>query len=233
MDMRERHPCPARRRPFTGALRWLLAALVALALQAGAGPDGNGGPLTLSRLAKDADLVALARVADTDYVYTRDFPSEGSAYLRILIPYKPGDLQQDLVEVYEKGLHAHECYFENPTVFEEGRRYLVFFRRATGDPETYRGLDEGCALEVLVAADNRYALRLPLDGFDLDPAIAEYGAEFEFRDRYAVLEEDAISPDRRNELLEQGLLKRHGDGYKYTRGIDLTTARKLLDLEPQ
>ncbi|MGD9265314.1 MAG: hypothetical protein PVJ71_05995 [Lysobacterales bacterium] len=205
--------------------------MLTLSLQASADPADGSDPMTLPGLADAADLVALVRVADTDYVYTRGFPSGGSAYLSILIRYKPAELRKDLVEVYEEGLHEHECYFENPTVFEEGRRYLGFFRNDADDPETYRGLDSGCALEVLVTEGNRYALRLPLDGFDLDPALARYAEEMDFRDRYAVLGEDAISPDRRNELLEQGLLKRHGDGYKYTRGIDLTTARRLLNLE--
>ena len=231
MAKRERHPCPAHPRHLARACWWLLAGLLALAFQVSADSDDSGDPLTLTGLAGSADLVALVRVADTDYVYTRVFPSGGSAYLRILIAYKPADLRQDLVEVYEEGLHEHECYFENPTVFEEGRRYLAFFRHDNEDAEVYRGLDNGCALEVLVTEGNRYALRLPLDGFDLDPAIAQHAEDMEFRDRYAVLEEDDISPDRRNELLEKGLLKRHGEGYKYTRGIDLTTARRLLNLE--
>jgi len=188
-------------------------------------------PADLSSLAGKADLVAVVQVRDTDYVYTRDFPSGGSAYLQVLIAYKPAEITADIIEVYDKGLHPHECYFENPTVFEEGRRYLGFFRRDPEDPETYRGLAEGCALEILVTADNRYALKLPLEGFELDDTLAAYASPLDFHDSYAVVDEDAISPERRNELLEQGLLIRYGDGYKYTKGIDLTTARKLLSPE--
>ena len=188
-------------------------------------------PVSLPGLAAKADLVAVVQVADTDYVYTRDFPSGGSAYLKILFPYKPADTREDIIKVYEEGLHRHECYFENPTVFEEGRRYLGFFQRNPQDPDSYVGLAEGCALEILVTAENTYALRLPLDGFELDKTLEQYAEALEFRDGYAVLEEDAISPERRNDLLARDLLMRYGEGYKYTRGIDLTTARKLLSIE--
>ncbi len=84
-------------------------------------------PISLSELAAKADIVAVAQVKDTDYVYARSFPNEGSAFLKILIAYKLNNPVEEIVEVYEKGLHPNECYFENPTVFEEGRRYLVFF----------------------------------------------------------------------------------------------------------
>jgi hypothetical protein len=210
----------------------LAAGLLSFCLFAHAAGSLSGNDtvlVSLSDLALKADLVAVVQVADTDYVYTRDFPSEGSAYLKVLIPYKPGEPREDIIEVYEKGLHPYECYFENPTVFEEGRRYLGFFRRNPEDPESYTGLAEGCALEILVTSENSYALRLPLDGFELDSTLQQHAEALEFRDRYAVLEEDAISPERRNELLERGLLIFYGDGYKYTRGIDLTTARKLLN----
>jgi len=128
-------------------------------------------------------------------------------------------------------LHSFECYFENPTVFEEGRRYLGFFQRNPENPESYVGLPEGCVLEILVTAQNTYALRLPLDGIGLDGPLESHASPVEYRDSYAVLGEDAISPERRNDLLKQGLLTRYGDGYKYTMGIDLTTARKLLSTE--
>ena len=44
---------------------------------------------------------------------------------------------------------------------------LVFFRIDKKDPETYRGLTQGCALEILVADNNRYALKYPLEGIEL------------------------------------------------------------------
>ena len=210
-------------------MRWLATLLTLLPLAAAAA-DNAVGAVSLTELATRSDLVALAQVRDTDYRRQREIPVSGSAYLRVLIPYK-GAAHDELVEVYEFGLHERECYFPNPTVFEEGRRYLGFFRRNPQDPESYVGLPEGCALEILVTGGNTYALRLPLDGFELDSELGQHAIPIEFRDSYAVLDEDAISPEKRNDLLARGLLKRHGDGYKYTRGIDLTTARKLLTLE--
>ena len=117
--------------------------------------------VSLSDLAAMADLVAVAQVKDTDYVFTRSFPSEGSAFLKILISYKTNNTRAKIIEVYEKGLHPNECYFENPTVFEEGRRYLVFFRNDPEDPGIYRGFPEGCAREIFVGKDTRYVLLYP------------------------------------------------------------------------
>jgi len=74
--------------------------------------DQKISAVSLSTLAARADLVAVAQVKDTDYVYTRSFPSEGSAYLKILIAYKLNKPNEEIIEIYEKGLHPNECYFE-------------------------------------------------------------------------------------------------------------------------
>jgi hypothetical protein len=188
-------------------------------------------PVSLSELAAKADLVAIAQVKDTDYVFTRAFPSEGSAFLRTLITYKAGRPKEDIFEVYEKGLHPFECYFENPTVFEEGRRYLVFLRHNPEDPESYRGFEEGCALEIFVTNDNRYALKYPADGIHLSDNLAPLVSRFEFRDNYAVVAEEDLSPDERDTLLAQDLVVPYQGGYKYTHGVDLTTARRLISVD--
>ena len=188
-------------------------------------------PVSLSALAAKADLVAIAQVKDTDYVFTRAFPSEGSAYLRTLITYKAGKPGEDIIEVYEKGLHPFECYFENPTVFEEGRRYLVFLRRNPQDPESYRGFEEGCALEIFVTKDNRYALKYPADGINLSDDLAPLVSRFEFRDNYAVVAEEDLSPAERDTLLAKDLIVAYQGNYKYTHGVDLTTARSLISAD--
>jgi hypothetical protein len=187
--------------------------------------------VSLTELAMKADLVAIAQVKDTDYVFTRSFPSEGSAYLRILIAYKVNRPGEEIIEVYEKGLHRNECYFENPTVFEEGRRYLVFFRNDPEDPEIYRGLPEGCALEVFVSKDSRYALKYPVTGFKLADHLDELATEYDFRDNYALVSEESLSPAERDDLLSRGLIIPYQDNFKYTHGVDLTTARKLITTE--
>jgi hypothetical protein len=187
--------------------------------------------VSLTELATRADLVAIAQVKDTDYVFTRSFPSEGSAYLKILIAYKVNQPGEEIIEVYEKGLHPYECYFENPTVFEEGRRYLVFFRNDPEDPETYRGFPEGCALEIFVSKDNRYALKYPIEGLNLADKLDELATEYDFRDNYALVSEESLSPVERDDLLSRGLIIPYQGQFKYTHGVDLTTARKLITNE--
>ena len=188
-------------------------------------------PVSLSELAMKSDIVAVAQVKDTDYVYARSFPNEGSAFLKILIPYKLNNPVEEIVEVYEKGLHPNECYFENPTVFEEGRRYLVFFRLDPEDPETYRGLAEGCALELFVTQDNQYALKYPFDGIKLTDKLDELVREFDFHDNYAVVSDENLTPETRNELLARDLIIHYKGNYKYTHGIDLTAVRSLISIE--
>ena len=184
--------------------------------------------VSLSTLATKADLVALIQVRDTDYVYTRSFPSEGSAFLGVLIAYKPGNGTEEIIEVYEKGLHPHECYFENPTVYDEGRRYLVFLRRNPDDPESYRGLEQGCALEILVTEDNRYALKYPVDGITLADKLDRLVLSYDFHDNHALISEEDLSPTERDALLANGLIITYQEGFKYTHGIDLTAARSLI-----
>lgn len=187
--------------------------------------------ISLDRLAKKADLVAVAQVKDTDYVYTRSFPSEGSAFLSLLITYKSDKPAAEIIQINEKGLHLNECYFENPTVLEEGRRFLVFLRQDPEDPENYRGLEEGCALEILVTRENRYALRFPIEGIELADDLAELVVKYEFRDNYALVSDESISPPIRDELLTRDLIVPYQGGFKYTHGIDLTEVRKLISIE--
>jgi hypothetical protein len=219
-------------RPFLFTLLISSTLLFATeAVTAGDDSKNQAHPASLSELAAKADLVAVAQVKDTDYVYTRSFPSEGSAFLKILIAYKTSKPGEEIVEVYDKGLHPHECYFENPTVLEEGRRYLVFFRHDPEDPKIYRGLAEGCALEILVDESNRYALRYPLDGFQLTDKLDELAVEYDFRDNYALVSEESLSPAKRDDLLARGFIIHYQDKFKYTHGIDLTAARNLIAIE--
>ena len=206
--------------------------LLAISIPARAQAPEPSAPLpSLTELAAAADLVALAQVRDTDYRLQRDIPVSGSAYLRILIVYKhPGHgAKPELVEVYEKGLHEHECYFPNPTVFEEGRRYLLFLRRDAEDPERYRGLPQGCALEVLVARDNRYAVRFPPAGIALRDPLDRVAVPMDFADPYAVVEDEALSPAERNALRDEGHIVATGEGlWQFTRGVDLGAVRRLI-----
>jgi len=204
-------------------------------------------PISLAELARKADVVMLAQVKDTDYFYRHEYPVSGSAYLKPLIHYKGGQ-PIDIIEVYEKGLHENECYFPNPTVFEEGRRYLLFLQQDADKPERYRGLAEGCALDVLVDENNGYVLRYPAAGISLSDALEELAVEVVFGDPYAIENEDSLSSTERNILLDTGLIRTfeapandtepgilgapqsrsQGKQWIYTKGIDLTTIRKLM-----
>lgn len=184
---------------------------------------------TLASLVSTADLVAVVQVLDTDYEYTREFPSGGTAFLRVLVPYKVSRPLEDIVEVYEEGLHQGECYFESPTVLEEGRRHLVFLRFSEDFEDQYTGLDAGCKLEVLVTNENRYALRYPLHGLPLADDVSALARELTYQDSYAVVAEADITPPDRIQLLDQGYLEPVGEQhFRYTHGVPLEDFRELL-----
>ena len=139
-------------------------------------------------------MVVVAQARDTDYFYRRDFPVSGSAYFKILIPYKIIS-QADIIEVFEQGLHANECYFPATTVFEEGRRYLLFVRLDPEDEERFRGLATGCAIDVLVHENNRYAIRYPVKGIDFSEDFSALAKPMTFSDPYAIVTDEDLSAD--------------------------------------
>jgi hypothetical protein len=232
----------------------LLAALLAAGSAAlpAAEPWDSGKPsVTLAELARKADFIALAQVRETDYRRQREIPVSGSAYLSILIPYK-GQPEAGIVEIYEKGLHAAACYFPTPTVFEEGRRYLLFLRRDPDRPARYRGLAEGCAIDVLVDSDNRYAVRLPLTGMAVSDRLQGRARTLQFRDPYALVDDASLPPALRNAMQAAGQIVPYepdataGDSaaytppeqdtrldrvWRYTQGISLGEFRELLRLD--
>ena len=189
------------------------------------------GPVSLAELAALADLVVLAQARDTDYLRRRDIPVSGSAYLKALITYK-SDGPPDILEVYEKGLHANECYFPNPSVFEEGRRYLLFVQRDPLDNTRYRGLPQGCALDVLVNDQNQYALRYPVDGIKLTDPLDQLAVEMKFSDSYAIVQDSELLPADRDAMLAKGLIIPHSSGqWMYTRGVPLNHLRELMAMD--
>lgn len=207
----------------------LVVPILLLLVAAVAGAEEDTA-VPIADLTARADVVALARVRSTDYVYRREYPYRGTALLEVLISYK-GAAAGDLLEVYEEGLHPFECYFPQPELLTESRRYLVFLARDPDKPERFRGLPQGCALDVLVTADNRYALRMPVDGADLANDFGPYAEDLRFSDRYAIETEESIKPERRDALLLEGNLERVGERYRFTRGIPLEKFRPLLEIE--
>lgn len=212
--------------------------------------SGKSSP-TLAELAHKADFIALGQVRETDYRRQREIPVSGSAYLRILISYK-GDRDAEFVEIHEQGLHDGECYFPTPTVFEEGRRYLVFLQRDPDKPERYRGLAEGCAIDVLVDSDNRYAVRLPITGIAVSDPLQALARAMQFKDAYALVEDASLPPALRDAMRAAGQIVPHepdstGDEstdyilpdqetqpdrvWRYTQGVRLGEFRALMQLD--
>ena len=214
-------------------MRWIITLILllhALPAFAGEADDRAVSPISLADLAASADLVVLAQVKDTDYFIRRDIPVSGSAYLKVLIPYKV-ESPVDLIEVYEKGLRDQECYFPNPSVFEEGQRFLLFLKKDPGDEDRYRGLPQGCALEVLVDSDNRYALRYPVSGINLSDPLGELARDMKFSDSYAIVDDEELLPAQREAMLADGQIVTYespGRQWIYTKGISLTAVRKLM-----
>ncbi len=200
----------------------------------GLGEDLGSPPLPsdLAGLAARADLVAVIKVLDTDYEYTRDFPSGGTAFLKVLIPYKVTRPLEDIVEVYEEGLHAHECYFPDPSVLEEGRRFLVFLRLSDDVEDQYNGMEQGCALEIFVTTDNRYALGAPLLGLHLTRDYLEHAVPLEFSDAHALMSYEELASEQRTAWLDAGWLVKAGSHYRRTHGVELGVFRKLLEIDP-
>jgi len=190
----------------------------------------QGNAVSLAELARQADLIALVQVRDTDYLYQRKFPIAGSAFLQVLIPYKNAE-PAELIEAHEKGLDGQTCYFPNPTVFEEGRRYLVFLRYDPEKPERFKGLAAGCALDVLVGADNSYFVRLPATGIALTDRLDNHRQTVDFADSYALENGDSLNPELRDELLNAGWIVQRGEDYGYTSGVPLATVRGLMEIE--
>jgi len=195
------------------------------------GENDTGAPrVTLAQLTSEADFIALTLARDTDYFYRRDFPVSGSAYLKVLIPYKV-EPPVDIVEVFERGLHDNECYFPETTVFEEGRRYLLFLKRDPDDKKRYRGLEWGCAIEVLVDEENRYAIRYPVAGIEISDDLSALASPLNFNDANALVAEEDLDPSERDALLKAGHLIMYEGKYKFTHGIKLDQFRKLMVLE--
>ena len=263
-------------------MRILTRSAVALTLLITPALLNANEPSSLADLARQADFIALAQIRDTDYLRRRDIPVSGSAYLRVLITYAaatdqtaftPSDDEAELgadsgadfgpdtgageevAEVYEQGLHEGECYFPNPSVLEEGRRYLVFLRRDPDDPERFRGLPEGCAIDVLVDRENGYVVRMPVTGIRLNATqtaqLERLARPVRFSDPYAVVADDDLAPARRDAMRAAGQIAPwaaddHASDsadplppspssprqWTYTLGVPLSEFRKLLELEP-
>ncbi len=188
----------------------------------------------LASLTAEADLVAIVQVITTDYQMTRGFPSSGSAYLSVLIPYK-GSLKGDIIEVKESGIEDTSCYYPEVQVLQvEGDRFLAFLKKDGPEKETYHGYMPGCKIPILVTADNSYAIVYPVPGLALPE---EHVQELIFGDPSAMLDLSDWSLAQAEEFAEAWQMIQVPPGpddapnariYQYTRGILVPGLYKLL-----
>jgi hypothetical protein len=189
--------------------------------------EGDSPPdLHPSELASESDLVAVVQVDRTDYERRRGAPVAGTAWLEMLLPYKvPRPI--DRVRIVEEGYGEDRCYFDDVPLWAEQPRYIVFLKAAEkGDFEGHRS---GCKLDVLVTADNRYAVRWPQDDLHLDESDEALVQELEFVGPGSAVDVTEMTSIRRDDLQQRYRLEDAGDGqYRYTLGIPLEDFRLLL-----
>lgn len=204
------------------------ALLVAILVLSTGAALGQQHPLT--QRAAESDLVVLAQLERTDYEYTRGFPVDGRAWFSTLLSYKAPRVVERFI-VKESGLKNIECYFPEKIDGEEGARYLLFLVR---DPEDgWRGHPEGCAFEVLVSADNRYALRWPQAAFGGqegrgDEVVQALVEAMDFQGPRARIDASELLAHQREARAEAEFMRIEGSFLLPTRGIELGAFRQLI-----
>lgn len=189
-------------------------------------------PHWLAERASTSDLVMLAQLERIDYEYRRDFPVDGRAWFRPLITYKPIDGAPGLVIVTEKGLHENECYFPRMLPWDEGPRYLLFLVR-DAETGTVRGHPEGCAIEVLVNSEGRYAARWPQLAFGGehgrgDEALQSRVETMRFQGPRSAIDASDLLAHQRRDRAERDFMRVEGETLVPTRGIELGRLRELM-----
>nr|WHW29660.1 hypothetical protein [uncultured bacterium] len=183
---------------------------------------------SLSQLAAESDLVAVAQLVQTEYELTRGFPSKGHAVLRLLITYK-SPREYDLIQVNEEGLKEHECYFPDTSVWQEGQRFLVFLNQ--DEEQVFEGHPQVCALSLLVTEQNLYALRMPQESIELGAEGSALVQDLVYVDPAARVDATELTRTAIAEMGERLYTRQIGDELIYTRGIILTDVRRLIGPE--
>ncbi len=188
---------------------------------------------SFAQAANWADTIAIAQVEDIDYKKKRNLNASGTAWLKILVPYKGDINKDDYIEVKAEGLEDWVCYY--PDRINEGERYLVFLKKDKNGQ--YTGFKPWCQLQVLLDDQGHYALRFPLD--TPAPVPAEYVRQINFQDPHARIDATEWSSLRREDwakshsareiVSDNGVTKRYE--MKYTKGIPVEYFRPLMQLE--
>ena len=204
-------------------MKILLAFVLLMPLMVAASAEARGLPP--ERMAAESDVVVVAQLERTDYEYRRGFPVAGRAWFRVLISYKNPRRVERLI-VHEEGIKDIECYFPDDPGAIEQPRYLLFLKR---DAENrLRGHPAGCALELLVTSDSRYALRWPQESMVLDDEGLKRVQEFEFQGPLSRIDASDETRTAREAMAERNYMRIDGTDLYYTRGILLGDFRRLM-----
>ncbi|HRQ65624.1 MAG TPA: hypothetical protein PKZ76_12320 [Xanthomonadaceae bacterium] len=193
-----------------------LASLLVFALPAQA-------ERTLSALAEEADLVAVAQLIHTEYRTHQDQPNRGFAVLNILIPYKRPD-DQNIAQVWAEGRDPSACYY--PVEPGANDRFLVFLRlREDGQ---YEGEKPWCQLPVhVVADDSQYALRYPVPGVGMPSGVPVQNLQF--ADRAAFIDPASTDVWELRRIRETWQVDELADGrLRYRQGVLMGDVRLLM-----
>ena len=185
----------------------------------------------LADRAATSDVVVLAQLDRTDYEYARGFPIDGRAWFDVLLSYKAPRVVERFI-VKETGLKDIECYFPDTDSSVEGPRYLLLL--VTDPDDGYRGHPDGCAFEVLVSADNRYAIRWPQPALGGeqgrgDETIQALVQAMSFQGPRARIDASDMLAHQRQARAEVEFLRVDGTDLMPTRGIPLSDFRRLMN----
>lgn len=184
----------------------------------------------LAERAATSDVVVLAKLDRTDYEYARGFPVDGRAWFDVLLSYKAPRVVERFI-VKESGLKDIECYFPETESDVENPRYLLFL--VTDPDDGYRGHPDGCSFEVLVGADNGYAIRWPqpaLGGEDGggDEALQALVQPMTFQGPRSRIDASDMLAHQRRARAEAQFMRVDGTALLPTRGIPLSDFRQLM-----
>lgn len=186
----------------------------------------------LAERAATSDIVALAQLDRIDYEYNREFPVDGEAWLRPLITYRSQAPLKGVIIVREQGLSENECYFPRMAPWDERPRYLLFLV-VDGETGSIEGHPDGCAIEILVTADARYAARWPQPAFGGDngrggETLQSMVEEMTFQGPMARIDASDMLIHQRRERAERDFMRLEDSTLIPTRGIELTDLRRLM-----
>jgi len=180
---------------------------------------------TLKELINKSSLVAIAQLDDTRYKYIREYPSEGTAWMKPLIIYKKGRPVETFT-VFEEGVKGVHCYFPDTDLWQEGNRFLVFLQHK--EFIRYTGIKPVCYLPVSVTSENQYALRLPVNNVILPESVLAKAQNYHFTDRGSRIDTTDLLRGEKEKLLKSPELKDEGGSLVYTRGIPISALREYI-----